>query len=109
MGDRAQVAIENHDGDGFVYLYTHWNGSELAATVRAALARRLRWNDREYLTRIIFCEMIKGCEAEENGFGIGTEEHGDNEHPLIVLDCDNQKITVGHLTMSFETFLKTGD
>src|SRR5436190_12468621 len=104
MGDRAQVAINNGKHIS-IYLYTHWNGSELANTVKRALARRQRWTDSEYLTRIIFCEMVKGQEDAETGFGIGISEHGDNEHPLIVLNCAKQKVWVGdNDPVTFEQF-----
>ena len=104
MGDRAQVVIKNED-EPPVYLYTHWNGTELPDTVRKALARKQRWTDIEYLARIIFCEMIKGNEAGETGFGIGTGEHGDNEHDLIVVDTGKQTVTIGASVVSFERYI----
>lgn len=105
MGDRAQVRIKNDD-DSYVYLYTHGRGSELQDIVRRALARKQRWDDNEYLTRIIFCEMVKGDEAEEIGFGIGTSEHDDNENPLITIDCGDQTVAIGNKkSVSFRTFI----
>lgn len=103
MGDRAQVAI-NDGKHTSVYLYTHWNGSELADTVKRALAKRQRWTDAEYLTRIIFCEMVKGAEAGKTGFGISTSEHFDNEHPLIVLNCAKQKVYINGETATFKQY-----
>ncbi len=92
MGDRANVYIKEDQEHG-VYLYTHWGGSELPEMTRTALNRHQRWDDSAYLARIIFCEMIKGREAEETGFGISTRMP-DNEHPIIVVDVPAQ--TVGY-------------
>ncbi len=89
MGDRAQVKITNGD-DAPLWLYTHWHGTGLVDTVRAAIRRgRSRWNDAEYLARIIFCEMLKADGADvlddETGFGIGTGgQHGDVSNVVLV-------------------------
>jgi hypothetical protein len=93
MGDRAQIAIKDSGTDRRVYLYTHWTGSELIPTLRRALARKQRWDDSCYLTRIIFCEMVKGDENSETGFGIDTAQHGDVYYKIPVLDCDTQMIS----------------
>lgn len=91
MGDRANVYIQEDSKTG-VYLYTHWAGSELPETVRAALVRgEGRWNDNAYLARIVFCEMVKGNEMETTSYGISSRLQ-DNEYPIIVLDCDQQRI-----------------
>lgn len=92
MGDRGNVGIRENDET--VYLYTHWSGSELPETVRAAMNRaKDRWDDAPYLARIVFCEMIKGQESETTGFGIAASLC-DNEHDIIVLDVDAQKVEV---------------
>jgi len=53
MGDRANVRIK--DSGGTFHLYTHWSGTELPETVRQALLRgKDRWDDEQYLSRIIF-------------------------------------------------------
>lgn len=91
MGDRANVVVV--DNGERVYLYTHWSGHDLPDTVRRALVRgEGRWTDAPYLTRIIFCEMI-GKDGGEGttGFGISTRI-GDNEYPIIVVDCDAQQV-----------------
>ena len=90
MGDRGQVHIK----DEGVWLYTHWNASELINTVRTALAKKIRWDDSEYLTRIIFDQMIGEDQGGETGFGISSHgPHGD-EWRIIEIDCEEQKITV---------------
>jgi hypothetical protein len=89
MGDRGQVLIK----DEGIYLYTHWGATELTETVRRAMAKRRRWDDPEYLARIIFDEMIGKEQGQETGFGISKNKHGD-VWKLITVDCKPQKVTV---------------
>jgi hypothetical protein len=92
MGDRAQVKIIFEDGKD-IYFYTHWGGSELVNDVANALVRGMdRWGDEEYLARIIFCEMVQSNVMGDTGFGIGTEEHGDLQHPVIEIDMRTSKV-----------------
>ena len=105
MGDRAQVRLYDDKTEGSVYLYTHWNGSDLRETVKAALSRRQRWDDVEYLARIVFEEMIQGNEGSESGFGIGYSEHFDLQHSVIELDCSRQVMVVDNVQQTFEQFI----
>lgn len=89
MGARAQVKIK----DTGVYLYTHWGSGSIAENVQDALSRRERWNDPEYLARIIFDQMTVGQAGGSTGFGIGASQHGDIE-VLITVDTENQLVTV---------------
>ena len=95
MGDRAYifVADDKSRDDALlgVYLFTHWGGSDLPFVFQAALALRLRWDDPSYLARIVFCAMVRGVEEEEAGFGISATL-GDNDHLVIVADCQNRKV-----------------
>jgi hypothetical protein len=95
MGDRGNIAVLQHgdskDAPEQVWFYTHWSGSEIEQTLRTALARRQRWSDESYLARIIFCELVKGSENEETGFGISTGL-SDNEYPILVCDVPNQRV-----------------
>lgn len=92
MGDRANCIMQ-YDGKKSkrVWFYTHWRGNALPGIVMAALARELRWDDESYLARIIFCEMIKGAEGEETGFGISLRQ-ADNEYPYLVVDIEKQRV-----------------
>ena len=88
MGDRAQVHIVDTD----VWLYTHWGGRELPTVVAEALGRRERWNDPEYLARIIFEEMT-GDDDGPTGFGIGEAQHGD-VHRVVHINCSEGEMTL---------------
>ena len=90
MGDRVNIAVQ--DGGNRIYLYSQWGGHSAPETVRKALAWSQRWDDPSYLTRIIFCTMI-GDNKGETGFGIGTRLD-DNEHPILVVDCDSKTVTI---------------
>jgi len=91
MGTRAQVFMK----DTGVYLYQHWDGDDLFQKVKNAIAKKWRWDDEEYLTRIIFCEMVKDNIDGETGYGIGNSQHGDIEY-LVTVDCKNQTVEEIH-------------
>jgi len=92
MGGRAQIAVK-HDKK-LVWLYTHWDGSEIYSTLAAALRRgRSRWDVCEYLTRVIFSQMVKDDWEAVTRFGIGVSMHGDVEHHVPVVDGEKQMIT----------------
>lgn len=106
MGDRANIVVLQPKGDKVaqvtdalfakgrerIYLYSHWGGSELPQVLQTVLARKERWDDHPYLTRIIFCAMVKGDEGGETGYGISTSRP-DNEHDYLVVDCDAQTVS----------------
>ncbi len=104
MGDRANVFVTS-DGREGVYLYTHWGGHRLPKIVQAALQRKQRWNDELYLNRIIFCEMIKGQESSETGFGIGTYI-GDGGDRVIHVNVEKQELKLNDKTYSFEKYIE---
>jgi len=98
MGDRGNVVVVERDHPeqgltGRVYLYAHWGGWGLPETLQRALARRQRWGDGSYLARIIFCEMVRGHEAGELGFGISATLR-DHEYPLLVVDPAGQTVSL---------------
>lgn len=102
MGDRANVAVVQHDGSR-VYLYTHWGGYGLPVTVREALATdrgRGRWADEAYLARIIFCQMLGDPEelTGETGFGISTHICDNDGYMVIVVDTKKREVSVEPLT-----------
>jgi hypothetical protein len=93
MGDRGNIYVVQHPGkdkpESGIFFYSHWTGTDLPETLQAALKRgQGRWDDEQYLARIIFCEMIRHDGLDEiTGFGISTYIC-DNEHPILVVDCD---------------------
>lgn len=106
MGDRGHVKIESTFDNPPVYLYTHWGANELPQTVARAIARRERWDDPEYLARIVFEQMIHDLSTfgKETGLGIGTQAHGDVWR-IVTLDIEEQKALVhdrGELVESWE-------
>jgi len=107
MGDRANIKVT---GCGDVYLYTHWNGYELPKILKQALIRgRDRWDDPQYLARIIFCEMVRGYEMENSGYGI-SGECGDGEDRIITVNSENKTVEwpFGHFE-SMENYIKIPD
>jgi len=107
MGDRGVIRVLDRDGSG-VELYTHWTGSTMHLALQRALAKEWRWNDASYLTRIIFCELVKGYEEEEAGFGISALNKSDDSGAVIVVDVPNQTVAPqkGWKSYSFKEFIK---
>ena len=89
MGTRSQVFMVNSG----VYLYQHWDGYNLPLEVQEALKLKARWNDEEYLTRIIFETMLENQSDKTTGFGIGTIQHSDIEW-LVEINAENQSIKI---------------
>ncbi len=86
MGERGNIQV------GKVWLYTHWRGHELKEILKSALIRgHSRWRDEQYLTRIIFCEMVAGDEMGCESFGI-WHRMMDNNYPVLVVDVDRQQV-----------------
>jgi hypothetical protein len=92
MGDRANVLVKS--GKNHVYLYTHWSGYNLPQIVQSAMKRgKNRWDDSQYLTRIIFCEMIKDSVMDETGYGISSEV-GDGDNRIVTVNVDEQMVNL---------------
>lgn len=97
MGDRGNIIVK--DGESTVYLYTHWTGSDLPAVIKTSLRRgKDRWNDGQYLARILFDDMT-GSDRDTSGFGISSVI-GDGGTDITV-NVDTQ--TVGGV--SFDEFI----
>lgn len=100
MGNRANVYVQDGDDNG-VYLYTHWGGSELPEVLRDALRRgRDRWDDAQYLARIIFCEMVQDNVMDLAGYGI-TSRVWDGDGGIIEVDPEEQVVAFKGKTISF--------
>ena len=90
MGDRGNICIRQSNGTDHLVFYTHWGGSFIIDVLHTALSRKQRWEDDAYLARIIFCELVRGCEYKETGFGISVNSLCDNEHHILVVDPANK-------------------
>jgi hypothetical protein len=112
MGDRANIIVKSSEKEGAeqVCLYTHWAGSTLPGTLKTALIRgRERWDDFQYLTRIIFCEMIKRDGLDGlTGYGI-TQKPWDGSERLIFVAVDEQQVTIGKKKYSFEDYITSDE
>lgn len=113
MGDRGNIVMEESDGKR-VYFYSHWSGSELFKILQNALTTgKSRWDDEQYLARVIFCELVKDDDGI-TGYGISTYM-GDNEHPVFVVNSNKQQVRVEESKngrsgpWSFEEFLQFKD
>lgn len=126
MGDRGNIIVTDKYGEttSRVVLYSHWGGCRLPQTLRTALQRgKSRWDDSQYLARIIFSQILAGpgithdgrlirtgngevISADKlnsileelfgtTGYGISSEV-GDNEHLFIVVDVDGQEVRYQH-------------
>ena len=105
MGDRGNI----HVVDTGVYLYTHWDGSDLPIVVKKALARKARWDDPCYLTRILFEELTADDKGGETGFGIDSKM-GDNEHPVVEVRVNQKTISFYRdIKWSFVEYINTSD
>ena len=109
MGDRGQVRFINEEGE--VWFYTHWGASDLVADVQAGLRRgRDRWDDSEYLARILFCELVGADTVGVTGYGIGLSRHSD-VWQVVTVDAVEQTVLVESPPVgpfSFESFAEGG-
>lgn len=94
MGHRADIAVQ--DEGQRVYLYTHNGAERTPAVVAQTLADGMnRWTDPSYLTRMAFCRLVPANDLMgETGYGISLQPAGGTQRPLIVINCDAQRVTV---------------
>jgi hypothetical protein len=105
MGDRANIHVRENDKDTGVYLYTHHGGTEAPKTLQDALSKRLRWDDCQYLTRIIFCQMVKVDIDGETGFGISAFL-GDGASRVLRVNTENKTVSFEDRVWTFEEYLR---
>lgn len=106
MGDRANIIVKEDDEQ--VCLYTHWGGEGLPNTLHTAISRsKERWDDFAYLTRVIFCDMIREHINDLAGYGITQKVH-DGNNKIIEINVRHQTIKIGeNEPQSFCEFEKT--
>lgn len=72
MGARAVIQVTQQSSETSIFLYTHWEGHEIAQTLAQGIHRALeagRITDDSYATRIIF-DTLTGCDGGDTGYGI---------------------------------------
>ncbi len=79
---------------GRVYLYTSRNAKSLVSEVHSTLSLKKRWDDPDYLSRLLFCRMVP-VESwnSDTGFGIGTQLYVDT-NLLVSIDTVKQSIAI---------------
>lgn len=103
MGDRANIVIKSNGEQ--VCLYTHWDGCGISGVLCKAMVRgKERWDDFQYLTRIIFCDMVSGREEGLTGYGISQNIHGGDSN-VITVDMDKKLIIENCNSFSFDEFI----
>ena len=116
MGCRGTIEIWNNGAapkneEKPVVLYTHWGANNMIFDLIKVLKRKLRWKSPSYLSRMIFCEMVKGNESDEYGYGIMTENVCDAEKEIVV-DCNRQEVIIKgtdvhtNMTYTFNELIK---
>jgi hypothetical protein len=109
--------IEIRGPFGSVFLYTHDSAHDLMHVVLETLSKKIRWDDPDYLSRILFCSLIPiEFWKSDKGFGIGTQMYNDIKL-LITVDTVLQKVIITNfedddtvsrsLHYTFETFIES--
>lgn len=95
-----------------IFLYTHYDGWELPSILQAALVRgKERWDDEQYLGRIIFSELTQRYPMGLIGYGLTTYEC-DGGYALLVVDAEKQTVEIegssqygGGLKFTFDEYV----
>ena len=113
MGDRRHVVLTYDDkvrGAQEIYLYSHWNGSELPKLVANALIKaKGRWSDETYCARIIVTSVVHQCDAceQETSWGLAPYFMDSEYNSDVVVFLTKQMIKLGEITLSYEDYIKT--
>ena len=90
--DSAQVEVVSPYGR--IYLYTHDHAARITNDVYSALVAQRRWDDADYLAKMIFCHMVPiECWQDDKGYGIGTQMYADI-NLLITVDTVKQEVII---------------
>lgn len=108
MGDRGAILVKHWESE--VYLYTHWDAHSIEEMAKSVMSKKLRWNDGQYLSRMIFEKMITDAYSLETGYGISSTMP--DAYRVLIVDCDEQKVALeihGDLayTKTFEEFISS--
>lgn len=76
-----------------IYVYSHWGGTYLPERLREALIfGKSRWDDYQYLNRIIISQVFMDDHNSTTGAGISLNLC-DNEHDIIICDVFKQEVS----------------
>lgn len=110
--EKGSAQVEVAGPFGSVFLYAE-EGKGIIGALHRALSKEKRWNDPDYLSRIIFCQMVPEKEWDgTNKFGIGTEMYA-NIDIFVTIDTITENITIqargsslqDRYKMSFQNFI----
>ena len=110
--EKGTAQIEVIGPFGSVFLYAE-EGKGIIGALHAALSKKQSWNDPDFLSRIIFCEMVPKDDWERtSGFGIGTEMYA-NIDIFVSIDSVSEELSIqamdaglqDKLKMSFDEFI----
>lgn len=90
MGDRVNIKIKEENGNN-IYVYSHWDGLRFFEMLKDALElSKDRWDDPSYFQRVLITELCKKAEGL-TGYGVSSERQ-DNEHDVMEVDVEEQKV-----------------
>jgi len=94
MGDRANFAFRQRNGETIV-LYGHWAGHNMLANLASAVDKaRGRWADEAYATRICISQLVGDDWNSETGWGLSVNSISDNEHKIPLIDWGTQTFSL---------------
>lgn len=107
MGDRRQLLLyEDDELEPFLYVYTHWGGSELKAVVANGLERGLsRWGDPPYMARILVSEVFMPDIDGTTNFGL-SGKNIDSEHDDIHVHLNSRRVAIADQVWEYEEFIR---
>jgi hypothetical protein len=82
---------------GSLYLYTHWNGSELPQMAKEAVEKaKPRLGDESYWVRIVVDQIFKDLRDQETGGGImlkpTAEDSYNHDKPSVIIDATDGSV-----------------
>ena len=113
MGDRGNIFVRQRGKDPDapnapegIYLYTLWAGDGIQGVVRAALARKERWDDAAYLTRILWDALVPADDrGKPTGYGLSLFIE-DNDNEIVEVDTLTYRVVIGEKSWSFDEFIE---
>lgn len=103
MGDRVNTVLRfQGDSKTDLYIYGHWSGHSMPATLaRGIYYAKGRWDDESYCARIIVSSLLERVSYKDAlGYGIAPYMP-DNEHSLMICDLEKNELCIGDERFSF--------